>query len=160
MCWQQSVNACLSRVRVWRGRGNSQYNELLGKGSFKRVYRGWDRVTGREVAWCSIRASTLTKQQLGNIVQEAVTLRMLTRDEGETEQESRRLLRFYDSFYLAPNAVFITELFEGGNLLEYVAQPCVPVAGGRRACCDTRGPPTTLPPCTGFVGSGPSTCIK
>ena len=109
----------------------AQYNDLVGKGSFKNVYRGWDRETGREVAWCSIRADSLSPQQLGQIRREVQTLAML---------DHPTLMQFYHSFYLAPNAVFITELLEGGNLLECVRTPPVlaspaMVAHSRAAGC-------------------------
>jgi len=124
----------------------AQYNDLVGKGSFKNVYRGWDRETGREVAWCSIRADSLSPQQLGQIRREVQTLAML---------DHPTLMQFYHSFYLAPNAVFITELLEGGNLLECVPPP--PVFGlARNGCSFLCG---WLRP-TAFAASTPSACTR
>ncbi|MED6169027.1 Serine/threonine-protein kinase wnk3 [Stylosanthes scabra] len=38
-----------------------RYNEILGKGAFKTVYRGFDEVDGIEVAWNQVRIDELLR---------------------------------------------------------------------------------------------------
>ncbi|KAL2941521.1 putative serine/threonine-protein kinase WNK2 [Bienertia sinuspersici] len=33
------------------------YNEILGEGAFKTVYKGFDEVNGLEIAWSTIKLS-------------------------------------------------------------------------------------------------------
>ena len=40
-----------------------KYNEEIGRGSFKNVYRGLDTTTGVDVAWCELQGNKLTKSE-------------------------------------------------------------------------------------------------
>ena len=71
-----------------------RFNERLGKGAFKTVYRGIDTIEMREVAWNTINISNIPKKEKKRIVDEVNLLNTLSH---------KNLIQFYGSWY---NKVF------------------------------------------------------
>jgi hypothetical protein len=64
-----------------------KYDEELGRGSFKTVYRGLDTETGVAVAWCELQESKLNKAERQRFREEAEMLKGL---------QHPNIVRFYD----------------------------------------------------------------
>ena len=90
---------------------SSQYNEILGRGAFKTVYKAFDDEEGIEVAWNQVRATDFvsSEKDAERLKFEVQMLRSLVHP---------CLMKFYDS-WVDPkqlNINFITELFTSGTL--------------------------------------------
>lgn len=91
-----------------------KFNELLGEGAFKKVYKALDELEGREVAWneIQIQGRSFTAEERARLQAEIQI---------GTELHHPNIISFYAS-WLDPetkNMVFITELFTGGTLRQY-----------------------------------------
>ncbi|MCP9265545.1 Serine/threonine-protein kinase WNK1 [Dirofilaria immitis] len=64
-----------------------KFDEELGRGSFKTVYRGLDTETGVAVAWCELQESKLNKAERQRFREEAEMLKGL---------QHPNIVRFYD----------------------------------------------------------------
>ncbi|RYR44863.1 hypothetical protein Ahy_A08g041147 isoform B [Arachis hypogaea] len=88
-----------------------RYNEILGKGAFKTVYRAFDEVEGIEVAWNQVRIDGLlhTVDDLAKLYSEVNILKSLNHE---------NIITFYDSWVddKQHTVNMITELFSSGNL--------------------------------------------
>ncbi|KAI9073203.1 hypothetical protein K1719_044812 [Acacia pycnantha] len=91
-----------------------RYNEILGRGAFKTVYRGFDEVDGIEVAWNQIRIGDLRQsaEDLSKLYSEVHVLKSL---------KNENIIKFYNSWIddKKKNLNMITELFTSGNLRQY-----------------------------------------
>ncbi|MED6183047.1 hypothetical protein PIB30_034367 [Stylosanthes scabra] len=91
-----------------------RYNEILGKGAFKTVYRAFDEVEGIEVAWNQVRIDGLlhTVDDLAKLYSEVNILKSLNHE---------NIITFYDSWVddKQHTVNMITELFTSGNLRLY-----------------------------------------
>ncbi|KAE9586514.1 putative protein kinase WNK-NRBP family [Lupinus albus] len=91
-----------------------RYDEMLGKGAFKTVYRAFDEVNGIEVAWnhISIEDVLQSPQQLERLYSEVHLLKSLKHE---------NIIKLYDSWVDDKNQTInmITELFTSGNLRQY-----------------------------------------
>ena len=92
----------------------SKYNEVLGQGAFKKVFRALDEVEGREVAWNEIPTASrhLSYKEQTRLLDEI--------EIGKTLHH-RNIITFYDS-WMDPETkelVFITELFTSGTLRQF-----------------------------------------
>jgi len=95
----------------------SRFNEILGRGAFKTVYKAFDDDEGIEVAWNQVRATDFvssTKEE-ERLHAEVAMLRSL---------DHPCLMKFYDSWVNPTNLTinFITELFTSGTLRQYRQQ--------------------------------------
>ncbi|KAK7393838.1 hypothetical protein VNO78_22402 [Psophocarpus tetragonolobus] len=92
----------------------ARYDEMLGKGAFKTVYKAFDEVDGIEVAWNMISVEDLvqTPQQLGNLYSEVHLLKSLKHD---------NVIKLYNSWVDDTTGTInmITELFTSGSLRQY-----------------------------------------
>lgn len=93
-----------------------KFNEEIGRGSFKTVYRGLDTETGVAVAWCELHDSKLSKVEKQRFREEAEMLKTL---------QHPNIVRFYDNFEslsLKRNKyiVLVTELMTSGTLKMYI----------------------------------------
>ncbi|KAK9668438.1 hypothetical protein RND81_13G060700 [Saponaria officinalis] len=92
-----------------------RYNEILGKGAFKTVYKAFDEVDGIEVAWnqADIDQVLESPQQLERLYSE---ITLLTR-----KLKHVNIIRCYHSWVDDNNKTvnMITELFTSGNLRQY-----------------------------------------
>uniref|UniRef100_A0A914ZH07 non-specific serine/threonine protein kinase n=1 Tax=Parascaris univalens TaxID=6257 RepID=A0A914ZH07_PARUN len=94
-----------------------KFDEELGRGSFKTVYRGLDTETGVAVAWCELQESKLNKVE-----------RQRFRDEAEMLKDLQHpnIVRFYDYWERQDHAgkrkyiVLVTELMTSGTLKMYL----------------------------------------
>uniref|UniRef100_A0A183E1N3 Protein kinase domain-containing protein n=1 Tax=Gongylonema pulchrum TaxID=637853 RepID=A0A183E1N3_9BILA len=105
-----------------------KFDEELGRGSFKTVYRGLDTETGVAVAWCELQESKLNKAGLfmrkGNVFAE----RQRFREEAEMLKglQHPNIVRFYDYWERQDHAgkkryiVLVTELMTSGTLKMYL----------------------------------------
>ena len=87
-----------------------QFNQALGTGAFKDVYKAYDEEEGIEVAWCRIAMDRVGEQEKQQIYKEVEILKQL---------EHKNILTFHDSFSMPDNAnqiVFITEIMTSGTL--------------------------------------------
>ncbi|KAK8955851.1 putative serine/threonine-protein kinase WNK5 [Platanthera guangdongensis] len=91
-----------------------RFNDVLGKGAMKTVYRAFDEVHGIEVAWnqarlCVVMQSPEVLQRMYSEVQLLSTLR------------HRSIIRFQSSWIDVNSRTFnfITEMFTSGTLREY-----------------------------------------
>uniref|UniRef100_A0A1D1YJ00 non-specific serine/threonine protein kinase n=1 Tax=Anthurium amnicola TaxID=1678845 RepID=A0A1D1YJ00_9ARAE len=91
-----------------------RYDEMLGKGAMKAVYRAFDELNGMEVAWnqakiCDVLRSPEALQRLYSEVHLLGTL------------DHDSIIRFHASWVDAGNRTFnfITEMFTSGTLREY-----------------------------------------
>ncbi|KAI4355269.1 hypothetical protein L6164_004059 [Bauhinia variegata] len=91
-----------------------RYNEILGKGAFKTVYRGFDAVDGIEVAWNQVRIDELlqSEEDLEKLYAEVHLLKTLKHE---------NIIKFYDSWIddKEKTVNMITELFVSGSLRQY-----------------------------------------
>ncbi|RDX60536.1 Serine/threonine-protein kinase WNK8, partial [Mucuna pruriens] len=91
-----------------------QYDEMLGKGAFKTVYKAFDEVDGIEVAWnrISIEDVVQTPEQLAKLYSEAHLLKSLKHD---------NVIKLYNSWVDDTTGTInmITELFTSGSLRQY-----------------------------------------
>ncbi|CAJ2663072.1 unnamed protein product [Trifolium pratense] len=91
-----------------------RYNEILGRGAFKTVYRAFDEVDGIEVAWNQVRIDGLlhSVDDLAKLYSEVHLLKSLNHE---------NIIKFYDSWIddTQKTVNMITELFTSGNLRQY-----------------------------------------
>ncbi|KAL5062453.1 hypothetical protein RYX36_024190 [Vicia faba] len=91
-----------------------RYNEILGRGAFKTVYRAFDEVDGIEVAWNQVRINGLlhSVDDLAKLYSEVHLLKALKHE---------NIIKFYDSWIddKQKTVNMITELFTSGNLRQY-----------------------------------------
>ncbi|KAK9161032.1 hypothetical protein Syun_007373 [Stephania yunnanensis] len=94
--------------RYWR------YNEILGKGASKTVYRAFDEFEGIEVAWNQVKLSDFLQspEDLERLYCEIHLLKTL---------KHKHIMEFYTSWVDAANRNinFITEMFTSGTLKQY-----------------------------------------
>ncbi|KAE9599481.1 hypothetical protein Lal_00039453 [Lupinus albus] len=91
-----------------------RYDEMLGKGAFKTVYRAFDEVNGIEVAWNHVNLEDVLQspQQLEKLYSEVHLLKSLKHE---------NIIRLYNSWVDDKNKAInmITELFTSGSLRQY-----------------------------------------
>ncbi|CAI4227529.1 unnamed protein product [Auanema sp. JU1783] len=94
-----------------------KFDEELGRGSFKTVYRGLDTETGVAVAWCELQDSKLNKTERQRFRDEAEMLKGL---------QHPNIVRFYDYWERSDPLgkrkyiVLVTELMTSGTLKMYL----------------------------------------
>ncbi|XP_027081144.1 serine/threonine-protein kinase WNK8 isoform X1 [Coffea arabica] len=91
-----------------------RYNEILGRGAFKIVYKGFDEVDGIEIAWnqVSIDDALQSSENLRRLYSEVHLLRTLKHE---------NIMKLYTSWVDDENKTInmITELFTSGSLRQY-----------------------------------------
>ncbi|GAB4851977.1 hypothetical protein Ancab_016168 [Ancistrocladus abbreviatus] len=91
-----------------------RYNEILGKGAFKTVYKAFDEVNGIEVAWNQVNIDEILQspEQLSRLYSEVHLLKSLKHE---------NILKCYYSWVDDINKTInmITELFTSGSLSKY-----------------------------------------
>ncbi|CAM8956760.1 unnamed protein product [Rhodiola kirilowii] len=91
-----------------------RYKEVIGKGAFKRVYKGFDEVNGIEVAWSQIRIDEVLQSpdDLERLYSEVHLLRSLNHT---------NIIKFFNSWIDDRNKTvnIITELFTSGSLRQF-----------------------------------------
>ncbi|KAL0277213.1 UNVERIFIED_CONTAM: hypothetical protein PYX00_004572 [Menopon gallinae] len=92
-----------------------KFEEEIGRGSFKTVYRGLDTQTGVSVAWCELQEKKLNKTERIRFREEAEMLKGL---------QHPNIVRFYDYWEATPTKrkyiVLVTELMTSGTLKTYL----------------------------------------
>ncbi|XP_029126989.1 probable serine/threonine-protein kinase WNK4 isoform X3 [Cajanus cajan] len=91
-----------------------RYNEILGKGAFKIVYKGFDEVDGIEVAWNQVRIDELY-QSVDNLAKLNFEVDLLK------SLKHENIIMFFNSWVDDKKKTIniITELFTSGNLRQY-----------------------------------------
>ncbi|XP_042465542.1 probable serine/threonine-protein kinase WNK9 [Zingiber officinale] len=91
-----------------------RYNEILGKGASKTVYRAFDEYEGIEVAWNQVKLHDFLQspENLERLYCEIHLLKTL---------KHKNIMKFYTSWVDATerNINFVTELFTSGTLRQY-----------------------------------------
>lgn len=54
-----------------------RFNDVLGAGAYKTVYRGYDNESGCEIAWSNIKLGNLSKNERQRITEEIAILKKL-----------------------------------------------------------------------------------
>ncbi|XP_045468465.1 uncharacterized protein LOC123676556 isoform X2 [Harmonia axyridis] len=92
-----------------------KYEEEIGRGAFKTVYRGLDTQTGVAVAWCELQEKKLNKAERQRFREEAEMLKKL---------QHPNIVRFYNYWEYTgtkkKNIVLVTELMLSGTLKTYL----------------------------------------
>mmetsp|Transcript_14433 Transcript_14433/g.27885 ORF Transcript_14433/g.27885 Transcript_14433/m.27885 type:complete len:633 (-) Transcript_14433:183-2081(-) len=91
-----------------------RYDEVLGRGAYKTVYKGFDEEEGIEVAWNQIRVNKIvkTEEEKERLFQEVDLLKELSH---------KSIIKFYASWIdeETQDVNFITEMFTSGTLRQY-----------------------------------------
>ncbi|KAE8055076.1 hypothetical protein FH972_011941 [Carpinus fangiana] len=91
-----------------------RYDEVLGRGAFKTVYKAFDEVDGIEVAWNQVDIEDVLQspEQLERLYSEVHLLKSLKHE---------NIIKFYNSWVDDKNKTInlITELFTSGSLRQY-----------------------------------------
>lgn len=88
-----------------------QYDNVLGRGAFKTVYKAFDEQEGLEVAWNQVKVNDLVQSnsERERLFAEIRVLKQL---------KHKNIMSFYDSWLdqKAATVNFVTELFTSGTL--------------------------------------------
>ena len=86
---------------------------MLGIGTFKKIYHGYDFNCGREIAWCEINVEEKNNMKSNPLIVENI--------EKIKKLKHPNLLEYISVWYEENKnkVVIITELLQGGNLSEY-----------------------------------------
>ncbi|VVB04763.1 unnamed protein product [Arabis nemorensis] len=91
-----------------------RYNDVLGKGAFKQVYRAFDQLEGIEVAWNQVKVDDklCSSDDLERLYSEVHLLKTL---------KHKSIIKFYTSWIDHQHMTInlITEFFTSGNLRQY-----------------------------------------
>ncbi|RZC62436.1 hypothetical protein C5167_024201 [Papaver somniferum] len=91
-----------------------RYREILGRGAFKTVYKGFDEVDGIEVAWNQVRIGEVihSDQDLERLYAEVNILKTV---------KDNNIIKLYNSWvdHEKKTVNMITELFTSGSLRQY-----------------------------------------
>jgi len=91
-----------------------RYDDVLGRGAYKTVYKGFDGEEGIEVAWNQIRVNKIvkTEEEKERLFQEVDLLKELSH---------KSIIKFYASWIdeKTQDVNFITEMFTSGTLRQY-----------------------------------------
>ncbi|GBG34492.1 Serine/threonine-protein kinase WNK [Hondaea fermentalgiana] len=90
-----------------------RFNDLLGEGAFKKVYRAYDTTQGVEVAWNQVKVSRMSPAARQRVMQEMKILQNL---------DHPSIIHFFSSFLKqeAEAVIFITEMMASGTLKEFI----------------------------------------
>ena len=91
------------------------FNDILGKGAYKIVYRAYDREKGIDVAWNSIDLIKMENKHQQLIIDEVMLLK-------ELSSKSKYIINFQNAWQNEDKVIFITELALSGTLKEYIMQ--------------------------------------
>lgn len=101
-------------VEVDPTRRYGRYNEVLGRGASKTVYRAFDEYEGIEVAWNQVKLNDFLQspEDLERLYSEIHLLKTLNH---------KNIMTFYNSWVdpVKRNINFITEMFTSGTLRQY-----------------------------------------
>ncbi|PQQ10600.1 Serine/threonine-protein kinase WNK8 [Prunus yedoensis var. nudiflora] len=99
------------RFRLRSAVDSYSYDEVLGRGAFKTVYKAFDEVEGIEVAWCQVNIEDVLQspEQLERLYSEVHLLKSL---------KHQNIVKFHNSWVDDKNKTInmITELFTSGSL--------------------------------------------
>ncbi|XP_013647915.1 serine/threonine-protein kinase WNK2 isoform X2 [Brassica napus] len=108
------VEDCSEFIEVDPSGRYGRYEEVLGKGASKTVYRAFDEYEGIEVAWNQVKLRNFTRnpEELEKFFREIHLLKTLNH---------QNIMRFYTSWVDTDNLSinFVTELFTSGTLRRY-----------------------------------------
>lgn len=96
-----------------------KYQETIGRGSYKTVYKGLDTENSSYIAWNELHELKQNKDEKKRFKEEASMLKDLSH---------KNLIRFHNFFEYTPNGqqrkvfVLITELMNSGTLKNYIAK--------------------------------------
>lgn len=90
-----------------------RYQQKLGTGAYKTVYKAYDTVEGIEVAWNDVSIALLPKGEKSRVISEIKLLESL---------QHPNIISFYSSWFNREKekVVFITELMTSGTLNQFV----------------------------------------
>ena len=90
-----------------------RFNDRLGAGAFKRVYRAYDTTGGLEVAWNSVKLSKMGKVAQKRIVKEMTILKQL---------DHINIIQFFGSWVNKETqcVIFVTEMITSGSLKTFI----------------------------------------
>lgn len=88
-----------------------RFEEKLGTGQYKVVYRSYDTWGGIEVAWNTVNIKNLPKEEKKRIMNEVKLLQNL---------EHKNLVQFHGSWVNREReeVLFVTEIMQSGSLME------------------------------------------
>ncbi|ESQ47620.1 hypothetical protein EUTSA_v10020315mg [Eutrema salsugineum] len=108
------VEDCSEFVEIDPSGRYGRYDEILGKGASKTVYRAFDEYEGIEVAWNQVKLRNFTRnpEELEKFFREIHLLKTLNH---------QNIMKFYTSWVDTNNLAinFVTELFTSGTLRQY-----------------------------------------
>ncbi|CAL9221879.1 unnamed protein product [Arabidopsis halleri] len=108
------VEDCSVFVEIDPSGRYGRYDEVLGKGASKTVYRAFDEYEGIEVAWNQVKLRNFTRnpEELEKFFREIHLLKTLNH---------QNIMKFYTSWVDTNNLSinFVTELFTSGTLRQY-----------------------------------------
>jgi len=90
-----------------------RFDEVLGKGAYKTVYRAYDTREGVEVAWNSVNLNGIPKHEKARIINEVKLLDKL---------EHENIIDFYGSWVNREReqVIFVTEIMNSGSLKSFI----------------------------------------
>jgi len=89
-----------------------RFDEVIGQGGFKTVYRGYDSLEGCEVAWNTVRLTGIPEDEKRRIVKEVKLLYTL---------KHNNILEFRGTWVKSmAEIVFITEVLSAGSLKNFI----------------------------------------
>mmetsp|Transcript_57672 Transcript_57672/g.125439 ORF Transcript_57672/g.125439 Transcript_57672/m.125439 type:complete len:127 (+) Transcript_57672:25-405(+) len=88
---------------------------MLGFGSFKKVYKCFDQEEGTEVAWCVVDFGQISEQTKKRVRNEFKVWKDIVHP---------NIVALQDTWFDKKNdqVVFITEMFDGGNLRSFLKE--------------------------------------
>lgn len=96
-------------VEMTPDKSYGRFNEVMGSGSFKQVYKGYDFNEGREIAWSVVKIDT----NFDKIYEEISIMKRL---------DHPNIIKYVNGWYdkEKKEVVIITEILPGGSIIHYL----------------------------------------